>query len=164
MDIPFIGSSSDRTTVAINKATTRAILLEGGLPVPEGQNLVKGSSLRLDKIPELPCVVKPVDCENSFGVTLVKSLDEMNQALSKAYEFSNEVVVDKFIEGRELRCSVMEKTLPNGEIEKIVLIPQEYIIDTSRVRSLEDKIKMDEDGLPLGKYELGEWLWVEFDN
>ena len=151
MKIPFIGSSAEKSVLGINKATTKAILMEGGIPVPPGQNLSKGSSLRLDLIPEMPCVVKPVDSENSFGVTLVNSLDEMNQALATAYGFSNEVVIDKFIQGRELRCSVIEKTLSNGQIEKVVLIPQEYIVDQSRVRSLEDKIQMDQSGLPLDK-------------
>ena len=151
MKIPFIGSPSDRATYGINKATTKAILAEGGIPVPPGQTLTKRSSLCLDLIPKMPCIVKPVDSENSFGVTLVNSLDEMNQALATAYGFSNEVVIDKFIQGRELRCSVIEKTLSNGQIEKVVLIPQEYIVDQSRVRSLEDKIQMDQSGLPLDK-------------
>ena len=154
MKIPFIGSSSEKTTFAINKATTKAILMEGGIPVPPGQNLTKGSSLRLDLIPAMPCVVKPVDSENSIGVTLVNSLDEMNQALAVAYEFSNEVIIDKFVQGREVRCSVMEKTLSNGQVEKVVLIPQEYIVDQSRVRSTEDKIQMDQSGLPLGKLDI----------
>ena len=154
MKIPFIGSSSEKTIFAINKATTKALLMEGDIPVPPGQNLTKGSSLRLDLIPEMPCVVKPVDSENSFGVTLVNSLDEMNQALATAYGFSNEVVIDKFIQGRELRCSVIEKTLSNGQIQKVVLVPQEYVVDQSRVRSTEDKIQTDQSGLPLGKLDI----------
>ena len=156
MKIPFIGSSAEKTILAINKATTKAVLMEAGIPVPPGQSLTKGSrsSLRLDSVPEMPCVVKPVDSENSFGVTKVNSLDEMNQALATAYRFSNEVVIDKFIQGREVRCSVFEKTLSNGQIEKVVLVPQEFIVDQSRVRSTEDKIQMDQSGLPLGKLDI----------
>ena len=154
MKIPFIGSSAEKTILAINKATTKAVLMEAGIPVPPGQNLTKGSSLRLDLVPAMPCIVKPVDSENSFGVTKVNSLDEINQALTKAYGFSNEVVIDKFIQGREVRCSVFEKTLSNGQIEKVVLVPQEFIVDQSRVRSTEDKIQMDQSGLPLGKLDI----------
>ena len=156
MKIPFIGSSAEKTILAINKATTKAVLMEAGIPVPPGQSLTKGSrsSLRLDSIPEMPCVVKPVDSENSFGVTKVNSLDEMNQALATAYQFSSEVVIDKFIQGREIRCSIFEKTLSNGQIEKVVLVPQEYIVDQSRVRSTKDKIQMDQSGLPLCKLDI----------
>ena len=150
LKIPFIGSSSEKATCAINKAATKAILMEGGIPVPPGQNLTKGSSLRFNLMPKMPCVVKPVDSENSLGVTLVNSLDEMNKALAIAYGFSNEVIVDKFIHGREIRCSVIEKTLSNGQIEKVVLIPQEYIVDKSKIRSTEDKLQRDQRGLPLG--------------
>ena len=152
MKIPFIGSSSEKASSATNKATTKALLREGGIPVPPGQNLNKGSSLPLDLVAKMPCVVKPVDSENSLGVTLVNSLDEMNQALTIAFGFSNEVIIDKFIRGREIRCSVMEKTLANGQIEKVALSPQEYIVDHSRIRSTEDKLQRDQRGLPLGKF------------
>ena len=150
MKIPFIGSSSEKALSATNKATTKALLREGGIPVPPGQTLNKGSSLPLDLMAKMPCVVKPVDSENSLGVTLVNSLDEMNKALTIAFGFSNEVIIDKFIRGREIRCSVIEKTLPNGQIEKVALIPQEYMVDHSRIRSTEDKLQRDQRGLPLG--------------
>ena len=151
MKIPFIGSPSDRATYGINKATTKAILAEGGIPVPPGQTLTKRSSLCLDLIPKMPCIVKPVDSENSLGVSKVNSLEDIKEALATAFGFSNEVIIDKFIQGREIRIGVIERTLPNGQIEKEALIPVEYIVDQSKIRPTEDKLQLDQRGLPLGR-------------
>ena len=151
MKIPFIGSPSDRATYGINKATTKAILAEGGIPVPPGQTLTKRSSLCLDLIPKMPCIVKPVDSENSLGVSKVNSLEDIKEALDTAFGFSNEVIIDKFIQGREIRIGVIERTLPNGQIEKEALIPVEYIVDQSKIRPTEDKLQLDQRGLPLGR-------------
>ena len=160
MEIPIIGSPADKSMVATNKATTRAILMDAGIPVPPGQTLVKGQDF---KVPTLPCVVKPVDSENSQGVTLVHDLAGLDPALEKAFGFSDEVIIDKFIQGREIRCSVIERTLSNGQVEKKVLIPQEYLLDHSKIRCVNEKLVMDFNGLPLDRAPTTQTKFMSMD-
>ena len=64
MDIPFIGSSSQRTVLAMNKTMTRSMMIECGIPCPPGKIIFEDSIFNSDNI-EYPCVVKPTTTENS---------------------------------------------------------------------------------------------------
>jgi carbamoylphosphate synthase large subunit len=64
MDIPFIGSSSQRTVLAMNKTMTRSMMIECGIPCPPGKIIFEDTIFNSDNI-EYPCVVKPTTTENS---------------------------------------------------------------------------------------------------
>ena len=44
----------------------------------------------------------------SVGMSLVKSPEGLEPAMKTAFSHSSNVIIDKFIAGRELRCSVVE--------------------------------------------------------
>jgi len=123
-------------------------LLAYQIPVPEGQIVQKGQEIVQNKY---PCMVKPTNTENSVGMTLVRSPEDLAPALDKAFSYGSDVIVDKFISGREIRCSVVERLLPDGEIEYLTTLPQEYHVDKNDLRKTEDKLVLDENGIPLGK-------------
>ena len=54
----------------------------------------------------LPCFVKPNAGGSSFGVTKVKSAEDFHSAVIKAFNESDEVVVEQFINGVELTCGL----------------------------------------------------------
>ena len=70
MDIPFIGSSGQRAVLAVDKAMTRSMMIECGIPCPPGKIVFENISFDCDDI-EYPCVVKPTTAENS-GIALYK--------------------------------------------------------------------------------------------
>ena len=47
---------------------------------------------------------------------MVRSKDDLKKAISIAFEHSDTIIIEDFIEGREFRCSVIEKCV-DGEIE-----------------------------------------------
>jgi len=73
----------------------------------------------------LPVFVKPNKNGSSYGVTKVKEDNELEEALTKAFNFDNEVIVEEFIEGREFSCGVYES---GGKT--IALPPTEIISQT----------------------------------
>ena len=147
-------------------------MAQNGLSIPKGFNLLKGQTLDYSKV-NFPCVVKPNNTENSFGklindyiqnlrftiftfkkflgINLVRSKDDLKKAISIAFEHSDTIIIEDFIEGREFRCSVIEKCV-DGEIEVIAMPPMEYLIDTKGIRDAGQKILVDEQGLPVGEY------------
>lgn len=151
MQLPYIGSDSRRSFLATNKGITRSIMLECEVPCPPGRVVHHDSVINFDQL-EYPCVVKPTTAENSMGMTLVKSKDGMPDALAKAFKWSSEVIMDKFIAGRELRCAVIEKVDQFGNAELLPLTPQEYKVRQNDLRTLEDKLLLGDDGLPLGLF------------
>ena len=69
----------------------------------------------------MPCFVKPTDGGSSFGVTKVKTENELLPAIKEAFDHGTEVMVEEHIEGREVTCGVYRdkggiKALPITEI------------------------------------------------
>ncbi|MDQ1332552.1 MAG: D-alanine-D-alanine ligase, partial [Bacteroidota bacterium] len=56
----------------------------------------------------IPCFVKPNDSGSSFGVTKVKKKEDLLAALETAFKESDEVLVESFMEGREVACGVVK--------------------------------------------------------
>ena len=71
----------------------------------------------------LPCFVKPNAGGSSFGVTKVKTADELDPAIAKAMKESNEVLVEALMSGTEITCGCYADaarqvhTLPITEVE-----------------------------------------------
>jgi len=158
LNIPFIGSASMEAAVAQNKALTRALLNEFDISVPRGKILNKNDFNpnpdyihHLEEAVGYPCVVKPTNTENSMGITLVLNSKDLIKALDTAFSFSNQIIIDRFIRGREIRCSVVEKRLENGTKELVAFHPQEYKIAEDNIRVFSDKLAVDKRGMPTGK-------------
>ena len=83
------------------------------------------------------------------GISLVHSFNDLDKALSTAFGFSDTILIEDFIAGREFRCSVIEKCT-NGKVEVIAMPPMEYLINQKGIRDIGQKLLVDERGLPLG--------------
>lgn len=77
--------------------TTNPVLLQRGWPVDK-QALLKKVGL--------PCFVKPNAEGSSFGVSKVKTADELDKALEAAFEKCHEVLVESFLDGTEFTCGL----------------------------------------------------------
>ena len=140
LSIPYVGNTPDLMALAANKARTKAIVSAAGVNVPEGE------ILRIGNFPKIatPAVVKPINADNSQGLGLVKNPSEYDKALKTAFSFSDEILVERYIElGREVRCGIVV------EKGKLICLPlEEYALDENQpsIRRYEDKLKLDSDG------------------
>ena len=132
--IPYVGNSATVMGIGADKALARAVVSAAGVDVPAGQVVRAGEPV--DVVP--PAVVKPVDADNSLGVTLVGTRAGYDDALRAAFEHSDRVLVEDYVElGREVRCAVLEL---GG---RLVCLPlEEYRVDTATkpIRPYDDKI------------------------
>jgi D-alanine-D-alanine ligase len=65
----------------------------------------------------LPMIVKPNDNGSSVGISKVEKLSDLKQAVRQAFEHSSAILLEKFIPGREITCTVLDgKALPLVEI------------------------------------------------
>lgn len=123
--IPYTGSGVAASAIAMNKATTKALLAYHGIPVPSGTVVQTGMARANARIPKglrCPLVVKPIDQGSTIGVTIVRRPAEWAAALRRAQQFGKEAVAECFIPGRELTVSVLQGrkgplALPLVEIE-----------------------------------------------
>jgi D-alanine-D-alanine ligase len=140
LKIPYIGNTPDIMAIAVHKARAKAIVEAAGVKVPRGELLRQGDTPTITP----PAIVKPVSSDNSLGMDLVKEDTEYNAALKKAFQYSDEVIVEEFIElGREVRCGIIVK---DGELVGLPL--EEYLLDphSKPIRNHADKLQQTDDG------------------
>lgn len=120
MGLPYTGSGPESCRLAFDKTLTRAALARAGVPVPEGLTLQ--SDPGASPLP-LPVVVKPAREGSSIGCRLVKRTDEWAAAFAAAAQHGGDVVVERFIAGRELTVGIVAgealpvvEIIPPGEI------------------------------------------------
>lgn len=78
-----------------------------GVRIAESFLLRQGQAITDDEVVEkigLPCFIKPSLGGSSFGVTKVKTREQIQPAIAKAFDEAQEVVVEAFMDGTELTC------------------------------------------------------------
>ncbi|MET4073849.1 cyanophycin synthetase [Hymenobacter sp. UYCo722] len=99
--------------VAGNKNRTKAMLHDGGVPVPRGTTVYSEAGLR-DAIDELgfPIVTKPLDGNHGKGATIrIMNWKDAAEGLKAAQAYSRAVIVEQFIEGFDFRLLVVNGKL-----------------------------------------------------
>ena len=99
--------------VAGNKNRTKAMLNDGGVPVPRGTTVYSEAGLR-DAIDELgfPIVTKPLDGNHGKGATIrIMNWKDAAEGLVAAQAYSRAVIVEQFIEGFDFRLLVVNGKL-----------------------------------------------------
>ena len=137
LGIPYVGNPPEAMALTARKDLARAVVGAAGVRVPAGRVVGDDPDGDLAGI-GLPVVVKPVDADNSAGVSLVRDTRDYRAALAKACEHGSAALVEQFIEpGREVRVGVLER-----DAELVCLPLEEYPVDGSGhpVRSASDKL------------------------
>ena len=139
LGIPYVGNPPEVMAIAADKAKARAIVAAAGVAVPAGEVLAAGERSTL----ALPVVVKPVDADNSAGVTLVHEAGELDAAIDLASAHGRAALVESYVElGREVRCGIV---VSDGEL--VCLPLEEYAVSAAKpVRLGDDKLNRTADG------------------
>ena len=107
--IPYSTSDVLVEAMTFNKFTLNQYLKGFGVSVSESLVIRKGFEHLLtdDEITDkigLPCFVKPNEGGSSFGVTKVKRVEDLRDAIAKAMNESDEVMVEALMSGTEISC------------------------------------------------------------
>lgn len=121
LNIPYQGSGVLGSAIAINKLVSKQLYEKAGIPVPDYIVRQRTDSFNVGEIVGrlgLPVVVKPVNGGSSIAISIVKSEDQLEAAISAAHEHDEQVIVEAFIDGIELTCGV----IGNDKVEAFPLI------------------------------------------
>jgi len=125
LGIPYTGSNILASALAMDKEASRKVFAYHGLPVPpfvvvSRQSLVVSQKkdtkdYRLPTIEfSLPWVVKPAGEGSSIGVSIAKEEGALSSALKKAFQFGHRVIIEKFIEGKEVHIGILGRRVLGG--------------------------------------------------
>jgi len=111
--IPYTGSGASASAAAFDKRLAKGILHKNGILTPEYEVVRRGDAPRLRP----PVVVKPPCQGSSIGVYRVFQEKDWKPALDGAFAFSDELIVERYVEGRELTVGIVgTDVLPAVEI------------------------------------------------
>ena len=121
LDIPYQGSGVLGNAIAMNKAVSKQLYEKNGIPTPPYIVLHASDSLDVDKYKEflgLPIVVKPVNAGSSIGMSLAKSRQDLEKAVTKAFQFDDTLLLEAYIKGVELTGGV----IGNDELSPLPIV------------------------------------------
>src|SRR5205809_471420 len=111
--IAYTGDGVEESKLAFDKIRSKEKFIEYGVSTPESEVLYTGQRPRM----EVPIVVKPSRQGSTVGIRIVKKSEELDAALGEATKFDNDLLIEKFIPGRELTIGILgDQALPILEI------------------------------------------------
>ncbi len=119
--IPYTGSGVNASRLAMDKLATKKCFIDAGLKTPDYVAVTEFQELReirheLMRL-ALPVVLKPTRNGSSIGISIVKDMKDLQPGLERAFEFGYEVIIEKYIKGREFTVGVLDdRALPLIEI------------------------------------------------
>ncbi len=140
--LPYVGAGVLGSAVSMDKAITKKLCLQAGLPVVEHLTLTRGEfdpkTLRLPF--DFPVFVKPANLGSSVGITKAKTPEEFATALATASQYDRKLVVERGVAGREFECAVLGGDPPKAATPCEIIPSQEfytyedkYLLDQARI-------------------------------
>ncbi|MDE2450019.1 MAG: D-alanine--D-alanine ligase [Gammaproteobacteria bacterium] len=114
--LPYTGSNHIASATAMDKDLSKRLFRAAGVPTADWR-MAPVSAQEIAGALGWPVVVKPNKQGSTVGLSVVRGPDAFPAALSLAQRYDDEVMVERFIPGRELTVGVLEgRALPVGEI------------------------------------------------
>lgn len=119
--IPYVGSGPLSSALAMNKKMSKIIFDYAKIPTPEFQVVKKENELKLP----FPIVVKPVSQGSSFGVSICENAADFSLGFKLAKEFEDEIMIEKFIRGKEITVCVLDNEKDSEALPVIEIVPKQ---------------------------------------
>ncbi len=125
LGVPYTTCNSIVSALTFNKSYCNKVVKSFNVVnIANAVHLISGEPYSVGNILEqlqLPMFVKPNESGSSLGVSKVKAVEDLLPAIEKAFKEDNQVLIEEFIEGRELTIGVYKvngylRTLPATEI------------------------------------------------
>jgi len=118
ISIPYTGSNVTASRLALDKIASKELFLKNGIPVP-GYMVFEKGKFNIKDAGRLgyPIVVKPQFEGSSIGLSIADREELLKEALDRAFQYGDRVILEEYIKGRELTVGILEdKALPVIEI------------------------------------------------
>ncbi len=74
----------------------------------------------------LPLFIKPANLGSSIGISKVRNEKEYRKALSEAFKYDSKVLIEQFIKGREIECSVLGNERPRASVPGEIVVHDDF--------------------------------------
>ena len=142
--IKYVGCDMTSSAICMDKYLAHEIVSSNGYLSPISYLFNEKDSYEMieNKIRNLhfPLFVKPLKAGSSFGITKIKTISELKEALKEAFKYDNKVIIEENVDGFEVGCAVLgTDKLIIGEVDEIELEDgffdyfEKYNLKTSKI-------------------------------
>lgn len=117
LNIPYTSCDHATSALTTNKYFCKNFVKPLDVITPNSIYLTQSHPFNIDEIKQklsLPIFVKPNNGGSSVGMSKVKNFDELPAAIEKAFMEDDDILLEEFIEGREITCGVFKS---KGKLE-----------------------------------------------
>jgi D-alanine-D-alanine ligase len=129
-NLPYVGCGVLASACGMDKVAMKLLFLQAGLPMckyvwflrtqwqTDPGKIIKTIKRQLG----LPCFVKPANLGSSVGVSRADDKKSLERAVELAAQYDRKIVVEEFVDAREIECAVIGNNEPKASL------PGEYVI------------------------------------
>ena len=117
--VTYTGSGLLASALAMDKDLSKKLFRAAGVQTADWM-MAPATAAQVQNQFGFPVVVKPSKQGSTVGLTVVKEPGQLDAAIDEAWRYDDEVMIEKFIPGRELTVGILgEEALPVGEIKPL---------------------------------------------
>ncbi len=132
--VPFVGCGLLASAAGMDKAFSKIVFASAGIPqarfLTVRRSEIRGSlpvlQARVGDALGYPCFVKPANAGSSGGISKVKPPEALGAALEKAAGYDSKILVEEFIDGREVECAILGNEEPEASVVGEILPCNEF--------------------------------------
>ncbi len=128
-DVPFVGAGVLGSAVGMDKDVMKRLLRDAKIPTPNFLAFARSDKISFDKVKKtlgMPLFIKPANLGSSVGISKVVKAAEFSAAVKEAFRYDNKIVIEEFIRGREIECSVLGNEKPIASSPGEIIVNREF--------------------------------------
>ncbi len=129
MGKPFVGSGVLGSALGMDKDVMKRLFMQAKIPIGKFITLKSTEKIDFNKAKKelgLPIFIKPANMGSSIGVNKVKNEKEFGVAIKEAFKFDNKILLEQFIEGKEIECAILGNEFPMASVVGEIIPNQEF--------------------------------------
>jgi D-alanine-D-alanine ligase len=156
-NVPFVGAGVLGSAVGMDKDVMKRLLRDASIPIGKFLTSTEHEPINFERAASelgLPLFVKPANLGSSVGVSKATDEKEFESAIADAFTYDTKIVIEEFIDGREIECSVLGNEDPIASVPGEVIVHSEfYSYDAKYIDDSASSLKIPAD-LPQETTEL----------
>lgn len=131
LDLPYVGPGILGSSVGMDKDLSKRLLIEAGIKVANSMTLYKWNAEQptyeeVTKRLGTPVFMKPCNAGSSVGVSKIKNAEDYAEGLVEAFRYDTKILIEEFIDGREIECAVLGNEYPKASILGEIMPTKEF--------------------------------------
>ena len=128
-NLPFVGAGVLGSAVGMDKDVMKRLLRDAKIPIPKFLAFARSDKISFAKVKKtlgMPLFVKPANLGSSVGISKVVKPAQFAAAVREAFRYDNKIIIEEFIGGREIECSVLGNENPIASLPGEIIVNREF--------------------------------------